>query len=496
MNEMNSVGIGHYFLVLRRRWKTIVAFAVGGLLAVVVFLAFSPSPVAASTLVNVNVIVSDPFNPSRPASGLLDAATENQLASSFVVAEDAAESLNGADDAASLRDGVSVTTGTNATTVRISYKADTAERARSGADALADSYLRYRQSEADARKTKMIGQLQEQLDSLNEALGDTPAADRGPLSGRISSIENQISQLTAVDTTGGSVLTPATENEVETQPQTSTLLASGLLGGLVLGVITVFILNGLGRRVLDASDVERLDAGPVLARLKGHRGTIPALDADINAFRMIREKILAAAGPDFHSLAVIDTTKRAVSDVAPNLAVAFAQAGRNVELILLGLPEHHMQLLSDGLGLTTDPRTRDSEAKVMISAKVPRLKVVRPSRPDAHSGADDLVTGVVRRRAVSASDTLVVLALPPNASYASWLAASRLAGSATIVVELSETRKDDLAAAASETRDVGASLFGVVLLPNGRAVEGAGGPQHLASQSVDVPVRDAARVQG
>ncbi len=494
MNEKSSVGIGHYVRVLKRQWKTIVAMGLLGLLGVVAFLYFIPSKVMASTLVNVNVIVSDPFNPSRPASGLLDAATENQLASSYVVAHNAAQTLQGGDDASALRDGVSVATGLNATTVRVSYKSSSAERARAGADALANSYLLYRQSEADARKTKMINQLQQQLTSLNAVLGATALADRSALSGRISSVEYQINQLTAIDTTGGSVLTPAAENPVVAQPQSSTLLASGLLVGLVLGVILAFILNGQKRKVLDVYDVELIGAGPVLAELAGSKGTIPARGDDVNEFRMIRERMLAAAGTGLEAVTVIDTTHGGLSDVAPNLAVVMAQTGTDVELVVMGTSEKYMTLLRDGLQLIPDSTDSDEEAEILASLRIPHLKVTRPDRTGTHDGADDLVTGVVRRRTAGRTPgTFIVLALPADAPYASRLAAARLAGAGLMVAERLRSSTDDLAAGAAQLDEVGAMLLGVVLLQRGRTITDTHEMSHPGT--LEVPGRDAVSAQ-
>lgn len=494
MNEQSSVGIGHYVRVLKRQWKTIVAMGLLGLLAIVAFLYFVPAKVMASTLVNVNVIVSDPFNPSRPASGLLDAATEDQLAGSYVVAHNAAQALQGQDDATQLRDGVSVSTGLNATTVRISYKSTTAERARAGADALANSYLLYRQSEADARKTKMINQLQQQLTSLNAVLGATALADRSALSGRISSVEYQINQLTAIDTTGGSVLTPAAENPVTAQPQTSTLLASGLLVGLVLGVVLAFILNAVNRKILDEYDVRLIGAGPVLVELDGTHGTIPARGDDVNEFRLIRERMLASAGTPLETLAVIDATHGGLSDVAPNLAVVMAQTGIDVELIVMGTSEKYMKLLRDGLQLIPETTDTDDEAEILGSLRIPRLKVTRPDRTGTHDGADDLVTGVVRRRTAGRTPgTMVILALPAEAPYASRLAAGRLADAGLMVAERLRTSSLDLAAGAAQLDEVGSALLGVVLLQRGRTIHDTQEAAHPGP--VEVPGRDTVSAQ-
>lgn len=466
MNEIGSVGIGHYGAVLKRQWKTVVALTLLGLLAVTIFLLIAPPRITASTLVNVNVIVADPFNPSRPASGLLDASTEDQLASSYVVAKEAEQTLNSGDTAAELRDGTSVTVGANATTVRVSYTADSAQRAREGANAIANSYLLYRQSQADARKTRMLDQLAQQLASLKEALGDG-TSDGAGLGTRISDVEFQISQLTAVDTTGGEVITPAGENPV--LDQRGLILASGPLVGLLLGIILAFIFNALGRLVRDDYDVERAGAGPVLVHLSGLKPVFPARDENMDEFRMLRERLLAPGYP-LSALTVIDEIQSEdTSDVAANLAMVLAQAGKDVELVVMGASEEYMGLLSRGLQLSA---TRSATGtNVFGSGCVPGLRVVQPLAGAVDRGADVYLTTAVRQRVLDRpADTLVILGLPTHAPHASRLAASRLADAALLVVESGRTPIKELSWSVKQVHDVGAQVVGTVITPRGRRI--------------------------
>lgn len=488
MNETGSTAIGHYGVVLRRQWKTIVAATLLGVLVMIAFLLIAQPKVTASTLVNVNVIVADPFNPSRPASGLLDASTEDQLASSYVVAKEAAKTLPGGDTAAELREGASVATGADATTVRISYTSSSAERARAGADAIANSYLSYRQSQADARKTRMLDQLAQQLAALNKARL-TGTAERSTLTTRISNVEFQINQLTAIDTTGGAIITPASENRVV--EQRATLLASGLLVGLVVGIILAFVFNAMGRRVRDVYDVDRAGAGPVLAELRGTQATFPASEEDLDDYRMIRERLLAAAsGSAVAALTIIDDTHgQQSSDVAPNLAVAFAQVGTDVELVVMGASEDYMDLLSQGLQLS--PISPDRGTVVFTSGRVPGLRVVQPPTGAVDRGADLYLTASVRNRVRdSAPESVIILALPVNAPQASILAASRLSGAAVLVVESQESRIRELARSAERVRDVNAVVLGTALVPHGRRIckpneePRADGYKHLERESL------------
>ncbi len=466
MNEQASVGLGYYLFVLKRQWVTILAMTVIGVVAMAAYLALVPGKVVASTAVNVNVIVSDPFNPSRPASGLLDTATEAKLATSYVVAAAAAKSLDSTESADELRSGVSVTTGINATIVTISYAAPTEQRARAGADAVATAYLGYRQSKADATKKKMIGNLEEQLGALNKTAAALGNVDKAAINGRISNVEYQINQLTTIDTNGGTVITPATQNPVVTTPQPSLLLVSGLLIGCVLGIVLAFVINALARRVRDPHDVEKAEAGPVILALDSPTGIIPPKGAELVAFRSLRERLLAATDSDIGVLAVIDETVAwAASDVGQGLAVVLAQAGHNVELVLMGSTSTQKERLKDELALAPATTGTHADSSVLASTLIPKLSIVYPLGNDADSDTDNHVTDAVRRRVERRlPGVTVVLVLPPKAAASSRLAVARLARSTLIVAERRRTAMATLATRVHELADLDARYHGVVLV--------------------------------
>lgn len=445
---------------------TILAMALIGVVAMAAYAALVPGKIVASTVVNVNVIVADPFNPSRPASGLLDSATEAKLATSYVVAAAAAKSLNGSETPTELRDGVSVTTGLNATIMTISYASTTEERARAGADAVANSYLDYRASTANGTKTTMIGNLEKQLAVLNETAKSIGAGDKSAINARISNVEFQINQLTTIDTAGGSVITPATENPVVTKPQPSLLLISGLLVGLVLGIILAFVFNALSRRVRDAHDVNAAGAGPVIIELASPKPDMPPQGAELNAYRSLRERLLATTGSNIGVLAVIDeTVSWAGSGVGQGLAVVLGQAGHEVELVLMGTADDDQERLSQDLQLT--PATSDihADSSVLASTLIPGLSVIFPVGNDAGSDTDDYVTVTVRRRVEERlPGVTVVLVLPPHAVASSRLAVARMSQSAFMVVEQRRTHTKTLSERALELADVDTHCHGVVMV--------------------------------
>lgn len=469
MDENSSVGLGHYPVVLRRQWKTIALVTILGISAAALYLGITPTSVTASTVVNLNVITTDPFNPAKASSALLDASTEQQLAGSYVVAQSAAASLAHGDSVAALRAGVSVTTLANGTTMAISYTSTTAQNARAGADAIANSYLAYRQGQAEERKSKLQGQLQQQLSGLQKALPHAGGSAPSILA-QIGSVQSQLNQLSLIDTSGGTVLNPAAQNEVSYHPQPVTVMLTGSLAAFVLGLVLAFAVNMLDRRVRDWYDVRGAGAGPLLVRFSASRTTMPAAGTDLDQFRVVRERLLASSNDRLRTLTVIDETQHfQPSDVAANLAVVLAEAGTRVQLILMGASDEQMRILTAGLQL--ERHTAGADGRVFRSALVQSLSVFQPQRGRNIFDADDFVSEAVRRELIGReSGQVIILALPPSAPHASRLAAGRLSDCVLIVGECMRTRIDALAQNAAEMNDIEAQLAGTVLVPSGRRI--------------------------
>ncbi|KRE78530.1 hypothetical protein [Arthrobacter sp. Soil763] len=469
MDENSSVGLGHYAVVLRRQWKTIALVTALGIGAAAGYLGLTPGSVTASTVVNLNVITTDPFNPAKASSALLDASTEQQLASSYVVAQAAASGLANGDSVEALRDGVNVTTSANGTTMTISYTSSTPQDARAGADALANSYLAYRQGQAEERKSKLQDQLQQQLTGLQKALPRAGSSASSMLA-QIGSVQSQLNQLSLIDTSGGTVLDPAAQNEVSVQPQPATVMLTGSLAAFVLGLVLAFAVNMLDRRVRDWYDVRGAGAGPLLVRFAASRASMPATGADLDQFRVVRERLLASSNNRLRTLTVIDETRNSrPSDVAANLAVVLAEAGTRVELVLMGASDAQLGVLTTGLQLNSHGAGTDG--RILRSALVQSLTVFRPQCGRTILDADEFVTEAVRRELIGReSGQVIILALPPSAPHASRLAAGRLSDLVLLVGECQRTRIDALALNAAEMNDVEAQLAGTVLVPAGRRI--------------------------
>ncbi|MFF0490350.1 Wzz/FepE/Etk N-terminal domain-containing protein [Nocardia sp. NPDC004068] len=107
-------------------------------------------------------------------------------------------------------------------------------------------------------------------------------------------------------------------------PQTTRLLALGLLGGLVLGGLGALALDRLDRRLRTSTQVEQIVPVPILSIIDDGK---PSAAGELRRLRM-----RLADEPDFRVL-LTSLSPHSEPDVAIGLARALADAGRRVVLV-------------------------------------------------------------------------------------------------------------------------------------------------------------------
>lgn len=479
-----SMDLARYGGILRRRWRVVATCLCLGVVASGLYLALVPQKLTAATLVQINVITSDPFTADRSSADVVDGQTEVQLARSSRVLVDAAEALPGAASPADLRAAMEVTLLPEATVVRIAYTGESEKEARETADAIAQAYLEFRSAQAagridvittslEERRSDARANLREANSRLAKATPGSAAAtqaesDRQAFSADLDSLLAQINSFNAIDTSGGVILTSAQDATVSASPQRTTFLMAGLFGGLLLGIVLAFVINVLDRRVRDPYDVSGAGGGAVLTRLTSTRGNLAVEDADDDAIRSLRERLLASLPTDDPVLSIIEVNGgHEQVDVHVKLARSIVASGVPVELIV---PEHSVpsiDLLHELLSLKT---VREEPGWHHLRAPLtPGLTVTLASRKDQSGAPADLVSE--RLRSGSQAPGLTLIAMPPDSSRALRLVAGRLGHAVVLIVSEGETRIDQLARLSTELRAVGAVVHGSVLVPRGRRLE-------------------------
>jgi len=474
-DPQTSVELAHYARVLRRRFWVVLLGAAAGLLLAVGYLALVDRTVTATTSLNINVISSDPFNPARAPADLVDAETEKQVATSSSVMRTAAASMEGTTPS-EMQGAVKATLVPDATIMRISYSAPSTEEAEQGAEATAEAYLDFRSQQAKDRVASIVDQLTVRRDKLledlvrvNTIINDAEpssqqarqaASDRQQITIELDALSTQINSYLGLDTTGGTVLSEARESPTVVSPSRILVLAIGVAGGTLLGVVLAFLLAAMDRRVRDDYDVRRMGGGELIGEMVGTGAAIPAEKPDMEALRAVRERLLATMPDNPPTVAVADlTTSGRIPDVAVNLADTFAEANWLVDLVLGDADEELIGLLTSSLGLTPVedrggvPRyTRSSDGMCLV---VPPPGVMPPPQ------------GTVRKEP-AAKPLVTVIALPRGASESVLLTAGRMGHSIVLVVSRSGTRRSTVTKVSQELAVVGARIHGTIFKPRPR----------------------------
>ncbi len=523
--ETPSLELGRFVTVLKRRWPVVVAGIVLGCLLATAYLLFLPRSATAVTLVNVNVISTEPFKQDRPASDLLDSQTEIQLARSTAVVSLVSKSLGGRVTPQEVRNATQADLLAQGTVLRIAYTATTPAAAEAGANALAKDYLQYRSRIAQSRVDSVVDQLNARRTELTNQLAETrirltpttTGATRARLEAQaqatgaaLNSVSAQLTGLQALDTEGGTVLTSADGGTTVVSPRLSIVAASGLLGGVILGVLLAFLVNVVDRRVLDQHDVESAGGGAVLARVRRRGGSVPPVAQEADAIRSLRERLLATLPENGAVVTVAEVSRHgAPTNVVTNLALACAQIGMEVHLVFL---EHSPRFLAEVtrvLGL--EPVAVQHRLPLMSSTIYPGVSVTLPD-PDARPGdnsADQLIELLDLPGSGSENGEprqefgfdLTLVALPRESTRSLRLAAGRLGHVFVLVVTEHDARIEQVADVTAELNAVNGVIHGTVLVARGGGrrfgrsrTEGAERPQSKklkSQQRTDVLGSDA-----
>lgn len=479
-SALSTLGLLHYLRVLRRRWYAVAIGASAGIVAGLGFLVLTPTTSTASTSVDLKVVSSDPFNLARPEADLLNRTTEEQTARSPAVIAGVAETLDRT--VADVRSRLEVVVLPDSTVMQLRYTAEVREEAVRAADALAEAFLAVRSATNADRVDRITAAYDRRLDELRQRLADTTEregraegaaladiqADQAVIRTEIDTLLQERSRLTGVDTTGGAVIASASDNRVETAPNRPLVLGTGLLAGLVLGLIAAFAVDGIDRRIRDRHDVADIGCGPVLASLRGRTSTTPSAADDVDEIRSLREHLLAAI-PENAVVTVADMSAAdEPTDVAVNLALEMAAAGVTTDLVLAEYPQSTVDRIAAALEMR---RSAYAEAGVTRyqSPGYPRLRMqVTDPTEDTVNPSTTFVSRLIVDSRSGDLAPMTIIALPPRVSRSLVLAAGRLGTSVVTVCTTGHTQRRALGEVAEELSSVNAVMQGTVLLTRRR----------------------------
>jgi capsular polysaccharide biosynthesis protein/Mrp family chromosome partitioning ATPase len=510
--------LGDYLGVLRRRWWVVLLTASVTTLAAAAYVALAPKTYAATTTVYVtaNAANANQLQGSRTSGVAINMDNEAQIAQSDLVAAPAARALHSTLPLAQLIKRTSVTVPANTTVLQVSCSASTPHGAAACAQAFATSYLTVRAAAARGKIGFEVAQLQQRegpllsqvikLKKQQQSLGRN-SPKRPLIASQIKNLDSQIATLRAgisalggsVNYNPGSILTAAAPPAAPSNPKALLDLPSGLLAGLLIGLVLAFAIDRRDDRIHSARDVERFLDLPVLFRLRKKRlGEVTALPSPRSeagrAFTELAEAVGAGLGDGNHIIAVAASSPgQGASIVAASLAAELARTRADV-LLVCADPQNTAMLgllgVDDrpGLAEVVAGKATLGEAARRVAAE-PRLRVITPGLTAAAlTDHLDYDTNQSLMKDLRRLARYVVVEVRATGEVADVFSLAEFADAAIVVVEISSTRKTDAARCVGRLDRMRTIILGAAVLP---AIRGSG----KAAPSVDVK-RPAARRPG
>lgn len=455
--------------VLRSR-RIVVRRVVVLSLVLVALLSLSREPLfeaKASVLVRPLAVGTEAGNIG--ADEPISLSTERAMMGSVAVVERVERRL-GSLTASQLLTRVSVESDEAGPVLTVSFRDPYPARARDGAQAFAEAYLEQRRDAVEQARTERAAEIQAAIDRAAGELADETARAE-----RVGELNRQLAAATTMSTDPGAVISSPTLPTTPVVPSHARNLGLGLVIGALLGMVAAVVADHRDDHIRTATEVERRLALPVLARVGSQRlgaysqARVAMLDdpggAAADSFRRLR----AHLSPQLSSLLVTSATGgEGKALVATNLAVAYAQAGQRVLLVCADLHDpaiHWLLRVSNERGLSSvlADTARISDV-VQRAATLPLLDVV-PAGPTPDDPSDlrpDALQPLLWR--LARRYDLVVFDAPPVLEVMDSLDLCGLVDAVVLTALTGQTRRRDLADAASELARARARILGTVIL--------------------------------
>jgi capsular polysaccharide biosynthesis protein len=488
--------LADYLRVLRRRWWIVVTFACIGTLVAAAYIVKTPKTYTstAAVFVNANAASATQVQGGRTTGLAVNMDNEAQVVESSAVAVPAAKALRTKLPSAQLVKQVTVAVPANTTVLQINCSGPTPQWAANCAEAFASAYLARREALAKGKVTFEITQLEGREREVIAKQADLrKQIDAAPLHGpkrtllrsqvqgtksELLTLRSDVSALSgSVNYNPGYVLTPAIAPSSASSPKPLLDLPSGLLAGLLLGLLVAFIADRRDDHIHAARDLERFLDLPVLFNLPRYRpdsqpGLIAPRSEAGQAFTALAEAVASGLGDGNHVLFIAASSAgRGAGIVAANLAGALARVRSDVLLVCADQPgTGTLRLLGveDGRGLSDllTGSARLTEAAHPV-AKIPRLRVIPPGTAGAalteldYGDSQRLVADL--RRVVR---YVIILAQASGAGLDAFSLAE-FSDAALVVAETSGTRKSDVANCVARLDRLRTPVLGAAVLAAG-----------------------------
>ena len=500
-----SPTVGSLWHVVRRRWLVVVLPIVLVPVAVTA-LSLLQSPrhnASAEVLLQRQDLANAVIGAAGGTSGtdaVRDAETQARLATVLALARRTLAKVDVEDlTPAEFLENLSVTLSGNSDILRFSVTDRDAVRARLLATAHAREYVAYRQELDSAAIRRARAHVAERLRLLSKQQQRS-----SPLYSVLEDLERQIATIDTLQVARATLIEAARDTEqVAPKPVRNAGLA--LLFGVVLGLGAAFVLEALDTRVRRADEVARRLDTHLLGRLPQpsrelRRRRRPVMletphSIHAEAYRLLRTNLeFAALGSE---TAIIELTSAVEGEgkttTVTNLAVALAQAGRDVVLVDLDLRRPGVGGMfgfpaSGGLTDVVLGNLSPYDALIRVNVKHPALSAGdhaaatldlggslrvlpagrAPSSPGELVGSQDVQAVLAR---LAEESDVVLVDTPPLLRVGDAMAISSFVDGVLLVLRISELRRAQLAELCRITQHMPAPLLGLIV--TGEGDEGA-----------------------
>jgi capsular polysaccharide biosynthesis protein/Mrp family chromosome partitioning ATPase len=490
----DDLQLADYAGALRRRWWLIVALAVIGTLASVGYfkIAHKVYTATASVYVTASSGTADQVANGR-TTGTVNLDTEAQVVQSATVAQAAAKLMHTPTVLPQLIKRVSVTVPANSQVLSISCEGSSAAGAADCAESFAQAYLTYSSDSTTASIKSQISTLNSNINTLQSAstklkvaVSDLPdnsaqrVSDNEQLSSyhnELGSLNGQVASLTAelANPSGGSIISNATPPASPSSPKALLIIPSGVLAGLLIGLVLAYIADRRDRRIHEPRDISRLNV-PVLMSMP-LRNFAPELALASprsqagREFSELAHLLTGSLGDGRHVILVSGVSGgQGTSLVAANLAAALSRLHPDVTLVCADLEDSVIPELigvRSGRGLT-NVLAGDVPAEDVgrHPAAAPRLTVITPGSARSEDLQQDAVEQLLNT--LRSQARWVIVETAPVTSGPDVYTFAQAADATILVTEVPRTSSDQVLASVEHLDRIGVTVLGTVLLPSPR----------------------------
>jgi polysaccharide biosynthesis transport protein len=460
---------------------------VGG--AAVGLVALRPAYESAAQVL-VHPITADTSNAPEPVSSAA-MGTERELVFADGVAVLVQERTGWPESPADLRRPLRVSIQGGTQTMTIRYRADDPERARSGAQLFAESYLFYRADLAvatrDGSRQSLEAALREVSDrmaGLRASLASSPAGTQAAgeaLLEEAAPFQTRLAEITAITPhAAGMVVSPATLPGSPAGAGPVTAGGVGALLGLFAGLSLAWVRRATDIRIRGEADLEAELGAPMLGAVPRTRRegqpetalvtlTVPDGPAS-EAYRGVRARILAMADRwGLKTLMVAGPTPGSgATAIAANLAVSMASTGKRVVLVSTDLrsPDLHRYFgMGNDRGLSNVLAGELAPSDVVHEPPGLETLQVLPAGPAVAGPIDLLESGPMRVVLEERSEVadFVVVEAPPALEAAEALTLAPMVDGIVVVADAQQATRQELAEIGDQLRLIGGNVVGAVL---------------------------------